>query len=131
MLFANGQIPRINKYWNKFCDISYLNQTMKKEHYKLCLYIAGHSQKALRAITNLQKITEEELEGRYTVEIIDLLEHPQLAEGDQIIAVPTLIKKLPAPLRAVVGDLSDKVKVLVGLNIKWIRLGLVFQPEQD
>jgi len=91
---------------------------MKKEHYKLCLYIAGYSQKALRAINNLQKITEEELEGRYTVEIIDLLEHPQLAEGDQIIAVPTLIKKLPAPLRAVVGDLSDKVKVLVGLNIK-------------
>ena len=91
---------------------------MKKEHYKLCLYIAGHSQRANRAISNLKKITEEELQGTYTVEIIDLLEHPQLAEGDQIIAVPTLIKKLPAPLRVVVGDLSDKVKVLVGLNIK-------------
>ncbi|HEX3385318.1 MAG TPA: circadian clock KaiB family protein [Mucilaginibacter sp.] len=91
---------------------------MGEEHYKLCLYIAGYTQKAQRAIANLQKIAEDELHGRYIVEVIDLSQQPQLAEGEQIIAVPTLIKKLPAPLRVLVGDLSDKVKVLVGLNIK-------------
>ena len=90
---------------------------MEKEHYKLCLYIAGNTQKAQRAISNLQKIAEEELKGKYTVEIIELSKYPQLAEGEQIIATPTLIKKLPAPLRILVGDLSDKIKVLVGLNI--------------
>ena len=66
---------------------------------------------------NLKKICDDELPGQYTVEIIDLLEHPHLAEGEQIIAVPTLIKKLPSPLRTLVGDLSDTAKVLVGLNI--------------
>lgn len=90
---------------------------METEHYKLCLYIAGSTQKAERAIANLKKIVDEELKGTYTIEIIDLLKNPQLAEGEQIIAVPTLIKKLPAPLRILVGDLSDKEKVLVGLNI--------------
>jgi circadian clock protein KaiB len=90
---------------------------MKKEKYKLCLYIAGKTQKAERAMANLKKICEEELADEYTVEIVDLLEHPHLAEGEQIIAVPTLIKRLPAPLRMLVGDLSDKAKVLVGLNI--------------
>jgi circadian clock protein KaiB len=90
---------------------------MNKEKYKLCLYIAGKTQKAERAIKNLKKICDDELPGQYTVEIIDLLEHPHLAEGEQIIAVPTLIKKLPSPLRTLVGDLSDTAKVLVGLNI--------------
>jgi circadian clock protein KaiB len=90
---------------------------MKKEKYKLCIYIAGKTQKAERAIANLQKICEEELKDQYTIEIIDLREQPHLAEGEQIIAVPTLIKELPAPLRILVGDLSDKAKVLVGLNI--------------
>ena len=91
---------------------------MKTAKYQLCLYIAGHTQKAQRAIVNLKKIAEDELQGQYSVKIIDLLEHPQLAEGEQLIAVPTLIKKLPAPLRVLVGDLSDKEKVLVGLNIR-------------
>lgn len=90
---------------------------MNKEKYKLCLYIAGKTQKAERAIKNLKKICDDKLPGQYTVEIIDLLEHPHLAEGEQIIAVPTLIKKLPSPLRTLVGDLSDTAKVLVGLNI--------------
>lgn len=87
------------------------------EKYKLSLYIAGKSQKAQRAMDNLKKICEDELQHQYDVEIIDLLEHPQLAEGEQIIATPTLIKRLPTPLRILVGDLSDKEKVLVGLNI--------------
>lgn len=90
---------------------------MEAEKYKLCLYIAGKSQKSDNAIKNLQKYCEEELRGQYTVEIIDLIDHPHLAEGEQIIAVPTLIKKLPVPMRVLVGDLSDKSKVLVGLNL--------------
>jgi circadian clock protein KaiB len=90
---------------------------MEAEKYKLCLYIAGKTQKSVRAINNLKKYCQEELKDLYTVEIIDLLEHPQLAEGEQIIAVPTLIKKLPEPVRVLVGDLSDKVKVVVGLNL--------------
>lgn len=90
---------------------------MDKKRYRLCLYIAGKTQMAERAIANLKNICELELHGRYEVEIIDLLEHPQLATDEQIIAVPTLIKKLPDPLRVMVGDLSDKARVLVGLNI--------------
>jgi circadian clock protein KaiB len=90
---------------------------MNREKYKLSLYIAGKTQKAERAIRNLKKICDDELPGQYTVEIIDLLEHPHLAGDEQIIAVPTLIKKLPSPLRTLVGDLSDTARVLVGLNI--------------
>lgn len=90
---------------------------MSTEKYKLCLYIAGKTQKAVRAIANLNKICHEDLAGIYTIQVIDLREHPSLAEGEQIIAVPTLIRKLPDPLRVLVGDLSDTAKVLVGLNI--------------
>jgi len=90
---------------------------MAAEKYKLCLYVAGKTQKSSKAIENLQKYCENELKDLYSLEIIDLLEHPHLAEGEQIIAVPTLIKKLPAPMRILVGDLSDKSKVLVGLNL--------------
>jgi len=90
---------------------------MKKEKYKLFLYVAGQTQKSQRAIENLQKYCNEDLAGNYTLEIIDLREHPHLAEGEQIIAIPTLIKKLPAPIRVLVGDLSDKEKFLVGINL--------------
>jgi circadian clock protein KaiB len=79
--------------------------------------LPGKPKKSNKAIENLKKYCEEELKDKYTVEIIDLLEHPHLAEGEQIIAVPTLVKKLPAPIRVLVGDLSDKIKVLVGLNL--------------
>lgn len=84
----------------------------------LRLYIAGQSPKSLSAISNLHKICEEHLAGKYDVEVIDLLEKPQLAEGDKIIAVPTLVRKLPAPLRKIIGDLSDTEKALVGLQLK-------------
>ena len=90
---------------------------MEKERYKLCLYVAGQKQKAHKAIENLQKYCEEHLEDNYTIEIIDLKEHPHLAEGEQIIATPTLIKKLPDPIRILVGDLTDKNKFLVGMNL--------------
>jgi circadian clock protein KaiB len=89
-----------------------------KEHHKLILYIAGKTQKSVKAMENIGKYCEEHLKDSYTLEIIDLNEHPQLAEGEQIIATPTLIKKLPDPIKILVGDLSDKEKVLVGLNVQ-------------
>lgn len=84
----------------------------------LRLYIAGQTPKSLTAMSNLQRICEEFLAGKFQIEIIDLLERPQLAEGDQIIAIPTLVRKLPEPIRKVIGDLSDTEKTLVGLQLK-------------
>jgi circadian clock protein KaiB len=89
-----------------------------KEQHILTLYIAGKTQKAVRAIENISRYCEEHLQNSYTLEVVDLNEHPELAASEQIIAIPTLIRKLPAPIRTLVGDLSDKDKVLVGLNIK-------------
>jgi len=83
----------------------------------LRLYITGHTPNSKRAITNLRKICDEELEGRYDMKIIDVLENPQLAEDERIIATPALIKELPPPLRRIIGDLSDKDKVLLGLDL--------------
>ncbi len=85
---------------------------------ELRLYVAGQSPKCMRAIENLAVVCSEHLAGRYHVEVIDLLENPALARGDEIIAVPTLIRKLPVPIRRIIGDLSDTDKVLVGLQIR-------------
>lgn len=90
----------------------------KEEFFELRLYVAGQTQKSVAALTNLRKYCEEHLAGKYKIEIIDLLKHPQLAEGDQIVAIPTLVKKVPLPVRKIIGDLSNKEKVLVGLDIK-------------
>ena len=91
----------------------------KKEYkYELRLYIAGKTAKSQTALANLQKYCEEYLEGEYKIEVIDLLIKPQLAEGDQIFAVPTLVRKVPEPIRKIIGDLSNEEKVLVGLNIR-------------
>ncbi len=84
----------------------------------LRLYIAGQTPKSLAAISNLHSICEEHLAGRFTIEVIDLMENPQLAKGDEIIAIPTLVRKLPAPIRKIIGDLSDTEKTLVGLELK-------------
>ncbi|HEX9108834.1 MAG TPA: circadian clock KaiB family protein [Longimicrobiales bacterium] len=84
----------------------------------LRLYVAGQTPKSLVALANLKRYCEEHLAGRYTLEVIDLLEHPQLAEGDQIVAVPTLVRKLPEPMKRIIGDLSNKERVLVGLDLK-------------
>ena len=89
-----------------------------KEKYVLRLYVTGTTSRSLRAIEAIKKICEENLEGRYTLEIIDIYQQPKLAEGDQIIAVPTLVKKLPAPLRRFIGDLSDTERILLGLELK-------------
>jgi circadian clock protein KaiB len=83
----------------------------------LRLYIAGRTQKAIAAFSNLKLICEEQLKGKYQIEVIDLLKHPQLARDDQILAVPTLVRKLPRPVRNIVGDLSDTERVLVGLDL--------------
>jgi len=86
--------------------------------YLLKLYITGTSPRAASAIANLQRICEQELRGQYQIEIIDVLERPEVAETDKILATPTLIKQLPPPLRRVIGDLSDKEKVLLGLEVR-------------
>jgi len=84
----------------------------------LRLYVAGQSPKALTALANLKKICEEQLEGKYSIEVIDLLINPQLGKEDQILALPTLVRKLPVPVRKIIGDLSDTERVLVGLDLK-------------
>jgi circadian clock protein KaiB len=87
-------------------------------HWDLRLYVAGHTEKSVRAINNLKRICREHLEGRYTIEVIDLIEKPQLAAGDQIIALPTLVRRLPEPIKRILGDLSDQERVLVGLDVR-------------
>jgi circadian clock protein KaiB len=86
--------------------------------WQLLLYIAGQTPKSIKALSNIKKYAEEHLKGKYSIEIIDLLKNPQLAEGDQILAVPTLVRKFPEPIRKIIGDLSNEERVLVGLNIK-------------
>lgn len=87
-------------------------------HYNLRLYVAGQTPKSVTAIANLKRICEEHLAERYTIEVIDLLLNPQLAAGDQILAVPTLVRRLPPPIKRIVGNLSDVERVLVGLDIR-------------
>jgi circadian clock protein KaiB len=85
--------------------------------YRLRLYVTGRTSNAQRALDNLRRICESELEGRYEIEVIDVLEHPQLAENEKILATPTLVKKLPEPVRKIIGDLSDRERVLLGLDV--------------
>ena len=87
------------------------------EFIELKLYVAGQTPKSLAALANLKKICHEHLEGRYTLHVIDLVKTPQLAQGDQILAIPTLVRNLPVPIRKIIGDLSDLERVLVGLNL--------------
>ena len=89
-----------------------------KEFYDLRLYIAGQTARSVAALANLRKICKEHLEGRFRIKVIDLLKHPQLARGDQILALPTLVRKLPEPIRKLVGDLSDTERALVGLDLR-------------
>lgn len=86
--------------------------------WELRLYVAGQTPNSMKAFANLKKIGEEHLKGKYTIEVIDLLQNPQLAAGDQILAIPTLVRKLPEPIRKIIGDLSNTERVLVGLDIR-------------
>jgi circadian clock protein KaiB len=100
-------------------------KSSKKEQdeykYELRLYVAGNTPKSVAALSNLKRYCEEHLKGQYKIEVIDLLVHPQLAEGDQILAIPTLVRKVPEPIRKIIGDLSNEEKVLVGLNIRPVK----------
>lgn len=88
------------------------------EVWDLKLYVAGQSPKSLTAFANLKKICEEHLKGKFRIEVVDLLKNPQLAKGDQILAIPTLVRKLPVPIRKIIGDLSNTERVLVGLDLR-------------
>ena len=89
-----------------------------EKNWELRLYVAGQTPKSLAAFANLKKICEEHLAGEYHIEVIDLLKEPKLASGDQILAIPTLVRKLPEPIRKIIGDLSDTERVLVGVNLR-------------
>lgn len=88
------------------------------EQWTLRLYIAGQTPKSMDAFANLQAMCEAHLAGRYQIEVIDLLERPQLAQGDQILAIPTVVRRLPLPIRKIIGDLSDTERALVGLDLR-------------
>jgi circadian clock protein KaiB len=88
------------------------------QEWTLRLYVAGQTPKSITALTNLKRICEEHLAGRYHIELIDLLVNPQLARGDQILAIPTLVRQLPAPVRKIIGDLSNTERVLIGLDLR-------------
>lgn len=100
-----------NSMWPK-------NPSSGKKTWELRLYVAGHTLNSATALANLKRICEEHLGGIYRIEVIDLLRQPQLARGDQIIAVPTLVRKLPKPVKQIIGDLSNTERVLVGLDLK-------------
>ena len=93
------------------------DQAAPVETWRLRLYVAGQTPKSLQAFANLKRICEDHLEGQYRIEVIDLIETPQLAKDDQILAIPTLVRKLPEPVRKIIGDLSNTERVLVGLNL--------------
>ena len=90
----------------------------QSDFWELRLYVAGQTPKSVKAFANLKRICEEHLQGCYTIEVIDLLKSPKLAQGDQILAIPTLVRKLPEPMRKIIGDLSDTERVLVGLDLR-------------
>jgi circadian clock protein KaiB len=90
----------------------------KPQFWKLRLYVAGQTPKSIRAFANLKELCEAHLKSRYQIEVVDLLKHPQLARGDQIVAIPTLVRKLPPPVRKIIGDLSSTERVLVGLDLR-------------
>jgi circadian clock protein KaiB len=92
-------------------------KNLAAKNYKLRLYIAGQTPRSLQALSNLKRICEDHLAGKYSVEVIDLIEQPQRASADQVLAIPTLVRKIPKPARKIIGDLSDTERVLVGLEV--------------
>ncbi len=90
----------------------------RKEVWNLRLYVAGQTARSIAAFDNLKRLCEEHLKGKYTIEVVDLLKNPKLAKGDQILAIPTLVRKLPPPLKKIIGDLSNTERVLIGLDLR-------------
>ncbi len=107
--------PMIKNYVKKIKEEKQVDTA--NDMWVLRLYVAGQTPKALTAFTNLKKICEEQLNGKYSIEVIDLLKNPQLGADDQILALPTLVRKLPVPVRKIIGDLSNTERVLVGLDL--------------
>jgi len=105
-----------NKSWIQQYESDIQNK--KEETFLLRLYVTGSTPQSLRALSNIKKICEEHLKNRYELEVIDLYQNPGLAKGDQIIAAPTLIKRLPAPLRRIIGDMSSYERILIGLDLR-------------
>jgi circadian clock protein KaiB len=103
---------------SKVLDEPLLSNGIHSAHWDLKLYIAGQTPKSLTAFSNLKRFCEENVPGKYHIEVIDLAKNPQLAKTDQILAIPTLVRKLPSPLRKIIGDLSDKQKILLGFDLK-------------
>ena len=102
----------------QFSENATTTPSPEDQTYSLRLYVAGQTPKSVLAFTNLKQICEQHLLGRYQIEIIDLVENPQLARGDQILAVPTLVRRLPEPIKKIIGDLSNTERVLVGLDLR-------------
>ena len=94
------------------------NETPANGPWELRLYVGGQTPKCVKAFANLKRLCEEHLPGQYRIEVIDLMQNPQLAEGDQILAIPTLVRKLPEPVKKIIGDLSNTERVLVGLDLR-------------
>lgn len=94
------------------------SKTEPADFWKLRLYVAGQTPKSLAAFANLKRVCEERLKGRYAIEVVDLVQRPQLARDDQILAIPTLVRRLPEPIRKIIGDLSNTERVLVGLDLQ-------------
>ena len=88
------------------------------DYYELRLYVAGKTSKSVAAIANLKRLCEHHLPGRHTIEVVDLLKHPELAKGDQIVAIPTLVRKLPEPIKKIIGDLANEERALISLQIR-------------
>jgi len=95
----------------------------KQKEWELRLYVAGQTPKSIAALANLKKFCEEHLAGQYTIEVVDLVKSPQLARGDQILAIPTLVRKLPSPMKKIIGDLSNTERVLVGMDLRSVGNG--------
>jgi circadian clock protein KaiB len=93
-------------------------KSSENELWEMRLYVAGHTPTSLTAFTNLKKICEEHLAGRYSIEVIDLLDNPLLAKGEQIVTIPTLVRKLPLPVKQIIGDLTDTERVIAGLDLR-------------
>jgi circadian clock protein KaiB len=103
---SQGRVPKNTSKTSKSDDLMHLK-----------LYVAGETPRSIAALANLKKACEEKVPGKYRIEVIDLMKKPQLASGDQILAVPTLVRRLPQPIRKIIGDLSNKEKLLIGLNL--------------
>jgi circadian clock protein KaiB len=102
----------------KDSDSESLVETADPDVWDLRLYVAGQTPKSVTALSNLKKLCEEHLAGKYRIEVVDLLQNPKLARGDQILAIPTLVRRLPSPIRKIIGDLSNSERVLVGLDVR-------------